>query len=304
MEINQTVVFSNRPYGKYITIYRGGFDRKTKKGIDPCKRSDRPVDDLIKTSVSRYWNYPKYPIEDGLTLGFSEINKPFSDQFISIGKFFFGENFEDQVKDLKTDEFVAVDGEWITVFTCCEELVFYKKDKDHPFTPKKVTKDCTKASKFYKTWNSFGKYTVDTKKHTVRGYNFSSVDFQVIRPISSNNLFRNFLPEYGKRVYKKLQESWEDYFLRLYDLQPIDLSESWSYTSEEISEFQKEADKKIAELRQAERELEERKKTPGYCENCGEPASLVVDPYEEDMYGVKIHKWLCPRCFDSYAGDI
>ena len=41
------------------------------------------------------------------------------------------------------------------------------------------------------------------------------------------------------------------------------------------------------------------------CEMCGsEDAELLVDPFEEDMNGIIVMRWLCSSCYNSIAGDI
>ena len=302
----QSVVFHNYPYGMYIKLYRGGFDRENKKGMDPCNRSETPVEDIIKSRISYFWHSSDtYPMKRGVIL--SAMNKYDNsiskEQFIRVGKFFFGEDFEEKIADIKEDEFIAVDGEWMLVFSHCNELVLYKKTNDS-FVPKKVTKECTQFSKFYQTWNRFGSYIGKTNrgKYTVKGYDFGKVDF-VITGAPSH--YREFLPEYGKTVeMKSMTEPWEAYSDRIYELPPIDLSKSWAYTKEEEAEFEEEAEKRIQEIRENERKLEERKHTPGYCELCGEPADYVVDPYDEDINNITVYRWLCPDCLSSIAGDI
>lgn len=298
----QSVVFHNYPYGMYIKLYRGGFDRKNKKGMDPCYRSSIPVNDIV---IGRTLD-DHYPIERGIIL--SAMNKYDNsiskEQFIRVGKFFFGEDFEEKIADIKEDEFIAVDGEWMLVFSHCGDLVLYRKDINN-FIPKKVTKECTEYSKFYKTWNNLyvSRYSKNEKgKYTVKGYDFGKVSFVLTSPPSH---YRDFLPEYGKTVeMKSMSEPWDEYVDRIYKLPPIDLGKSWDYTEEEMSKFKEEADKIIQKNKEEERKLEERKHTPGYCEMCGEPAEYVVDPYDADIYNITVYRWLCPHCLTSIAGDI
>ena len=298
----QSVVLHNYPFGLYIKLYRGGFDKENKKGIDPCFRSSDPVNDIVSGRIPK-----EYPIERGITLAAMNMkndNGISRERFISVGKFFFGEDFEEKMVNLKEDEFIAVDGEWMLVFSHCNDLVLYRKENNN-FIPKKVTKECTAYSKFYKTWNNLGSFRLcknEKGKYTVKGYDFGKVDFVLASPPSH---YRDFLPEYGKTVEMKgMSEPWDEYADRIYKLPPIDLGKSWDYTEEEKSKFKEEADKIIQKRKEEERKLEERKHTPGYCEMCGEPADYVIDPYDADIYNITIYRWLCPSCLTSIAGDI
>lgn len=43
----------------------------------------------------------------------------------------------------------------------------------------------------------------------------------------------------------------------------------------------------------------------GYCDVCGAPnASYVIDPFDDEINGVKNHRWLCKDCYNDCLGDI
>jgi len=43
------------------------------------------------------------------------------------------------------------------------------------------------------------------------------------------------------------------------------------------------------------------------CEDCKklrEDVKKVIDPYQEDIYGVVVMRWLCPQCAQDLCDDI
>lgn len=41
------------------------------------------------------------------------------------------------------------------------------------------------------------------------------------------------------------------------------------------------------------------------CEYCGAPnASYVVNPLDEEIYGIQVKKWMCDKCYEDALGDI
>jgi hypothetical protein len=102
------------------------------------------------------------------------------------------------------------------------------------------------------------------------------------------------IPEYFVGELDELygQSYYHSYWLRcceiLYNVDPIDLNESWDWTDEEkaaITEAKRIAEEEEERKRQ---ELEERKNTPGYCRICGAPDAEYI-PFEE-MY-------MCRDCY-------
>lgn len=100
----------------------------------------------------------------------------------------------------------------------------------------------------------------------------------------------------------KLMEKFANY---LWKIEPFCLDESWDYTDE-----QKQYIKDVrAEIRRKEldrlAELERRRNTPGYCDDCGcECAEWVIDPFDYEMYGAKNYCWLCDDCYHERCMDI
>ena len=90
---------------------------------------------------------------------------------------------------------------------------------------------------------------------------------------------------YGQSYY---HSTWLRCCEILYNVDPIDLNESWDWTDEEkaaIAEAKRLAEEEEERKRQ---ELEERKNTPGYCRLCGAPDAEYI-PFEE-MY-------MCRDCY-------
>ena len=109
-----------------------------------------------------------------------------------------------------------------------------------------------------------------------------------------NDLKYMLIPEYFvgelEELYGKSYHHlyWAQCCEFLYNINPIDLNESWDWTDEEkkkIIEAKRIAEEEAERKRQ---ELEERKNTPGYCHLCGAPDAEYI-PFEE-MY-------MCKDCY-------
>lgn len=74
----------------------------------------------------------------------------------------------------------------------------------------------------------------------------------------------------------------------LYNVDPIDLNESWDWTDEEKAAIAEEKRIKEEEEERKRQELEERKNTPGYCHLCGSEHAEWI-PFEG--------MWLCEDCY-------
>ena len=102
------------------------------------------------------------------------------------------------------------------------------------------------------------------------------------------------IPEYFVGMLGELYEKsynhevWLKCCEILYNMDPIDLNESWDYTDEEKEQIRLEAEEKERKEREAAEELERRKHTPGYCRLCGAENAEYI-PFE-DMY-------MCRNCF-------
>jgi hypothetical protein len=285
----QTIVFNDFASG-YFELYRGGaavfgneiigkdkYKRLTKK--DWCK------DD----QVAPFYLSPQASNDD---FNPTENQKVMFD-FLGIDYNYVLENRRNG-KELK----IPVSRNFKCVFTKNGEIVIYDGD----ITPDPVRKSKTVKTlcKWYKEWGkrySFHQY----KETNSDGF---QVDGWVFKPGSKyvicssyhflQDLKYSLIPEVFvgelNEVYDKSyrHENWLKCCEILYNMDPIDLNNSWDYTDEEkeaIAEAKQVAEEEEERKRQ---ELEERKNTPGYCHLCGAEHAEYI-PFEE-MY-------LCRDCY-------
>ena len=269
----------------FFLFFRGGYDKETKKGLDPYEFDVDPV--------STYKGYaPSYPVKHGYM-----IHAHSSDERFRVGKFFFGESFE-----LESGQDYVASGDYMLCFDKSLRTVFYKKGD---LAPERVTKHCKTRNKFYKEWiKPFCEYQLEfIPPCDITGYSFKKGQQYLVCSGSSINYYE-ILPEIARL------ESFKEVRIRpeiseyLWNLEPIDLSQSWDWSDEEKAEFERKFAEIDEERRKAAEELEERKATPGFCDVCGEPAEYVEDPYDYDMYGEHHMRWLCPTCYHDACMDI
>ena len=187
------------------------------------------------------------------------------------------------------------------VFTKNGDIVIY--DGDVTPDPVRKTKHVKTLCKWYKEWGKkFSFYEMKEKNpdgFDIDGWEFKKGSKYVI--CSSFHFLQALkymlIPEYFVGELDELygQSYYHSYWLRcceiLYNVDPIDLNESWDWTDEEkaaIAEAKRVAEEEEERKRQ---ELEELKNTPGYCRLCGAPDAEYI-PFEE-MY----------MCRDCYYGS-
>lgn len=187
------------------------------------------------------------------------------------------------------------------VFTKNGDIVIY--DGDITPDPVRKTKHVKTLCKWYKEWGKkFSFYQMKENNpdgFDVDGWEFKKGSKYVI--CSSFHFLQDLkymlIPEYFVGELDELygQSYYHSTWLRcceiLYNVDPIDLNESWDWTDEEkvaIAEAKRLAEEEEERKRQ---ELEERKNTPGYCRLCGAPDAEYI-PFEE-MY----------MCRDCYYGS-
>jgi len=187
------------------------------------------------------------------------------------------------------------------VFTKNGDIVIY--DGDVTPDPVRKTKHVKTLCKWYKEWGKkFSFY--ETKEKNPDGFDIDGWEFKkgskyVI--CSSFHFLQDLkymlIPEYFVGLLDELYEKsytheiWLKCCEILYNVDPIDLNESWDWTDEEkaaIAEAKRLAEEEEERKRQ---ELEERKNTPGYCHLCGAPDAEYI-PFDE-MY----------MCRDCYYGS-
>lgn len=70
-------------------------------------------------------------------------------------------------------------------------------------------------------------------------------------------------------------------------------------------EFEKEYKRIRRERTKIRKELRRCKKVPRRCKHCRKQSGeWRVDPYYEEMYGIKYEGYICDDCYNSSLGDI
>lgn len=200
-------------------------------------------------------------------------------------------------KELK----IAISRNFKCVFTKTGQIVIY--DGDETPDPVRKTKKVKTLCKWYKEWGKKYQFHHLIQENPdgieVSGWVFKPGSKYVICDTFHflQDLKYSLIPEYFVGLLDELYEKsyyhsyWLDCCEILYNVDPIDLNESWDWTDEEkaaIAEAKRIAEEEEERKRQ---ELEERKNTPGYCRLCGAPNAEYI-PFEE-IY----------MCRDCYYGS-
>lgn len=285
----QTIVFNDFASG-YFELYRGGAAVFGNEIIGKDKYNRLTKKDWCKGDyIAPFYLSPNAPNDD---FNPTENQKVMFD-FLGIDYNYVLECRRNG-KELK----IPVSRNFKCVFTKNGEIVIY--DGDVTPDPVRKTKTVKTLCKWYKEWGkrySFHRY----KEENPTGF---QVDGWVFKPGSKyvtcssfhflSDLKYSLIPEYFKGKLDELYEKscYHSYWLEcceiLYNMDPIDLNESWDWTDEEkdaIAEAKRIAEEDEERKRQ---ELEERKNTPGYCRLCGAPDAEYI-PFEE-MY-------MCRDCY-------
>ena len=285
----QTIVFNDFASG-YFELYRGGAAVFGDEIIGKDKYNRLVKKDWCKDKKpGAFYLLPQAPNDDFNT---TENQKVMFD-FLGIDYNYVVENRRNG-KELK----IPVLRNFKCVFTKNGEIVIY--DGDVTPDPVRKTKTVKTLCKWYKEWGkrySFHRY----KETNPDGF---QVDGWVFKPGSKyvvcssyhflSDLKYSLIPEYFVGRLDELYEKsyYHSYWLEcceiLYNMDPIDLNDSWDWTTEEkaaIAEAKRIAEEEEERKRQ---ELEERKNTPGYCRLCGAPDAEYI-PFEE-MY-------MCRDCY-------
>lgn len=178
----------------------------------------------------------------------------------------------------------------------------------------KETKSCKTLTQYVKNWyhNPWpimsSMFPVEILSHKFK----NNKDFVYFT--YSHRYLKNLIPEIFVDVptWNKFLCSDAAYFNcdlvfeKLYDLPPYNLSNSYDY-SEEIKTRMKHEQEQHEEIleRINEEKLSNDEIPDGHCEICGFPyASWVADPYEEEIYGSTIMRWLCDDCYNDLSMDV
>lgn len=285
----QTIVFDSFADG-YFKLYRGG----AAVFGDEIIGKDKYGRLLTQTQNGKEYVQPfflrPYKPNDDWT---PTEDKKMMLEFLGIDYNYVLENTRNG-KEIK----IPVSKNFKCVFTKNGDIVIY--DGDVTPDPVRKTKHVKTLCKWYKEWGKkFSFYEMKEKNpdgFDIDGWEFKKGSKYVI--CSSFHFLQDLkymlIPEYFVGELDELygQSYYHSHWLRcceiLYNVDPIDLNESWDWTDEEkaaIAEAKRLAEEEEERKRQ---ELEERKNTPGYCHLCGAENAEYI-PFE-DMY-------MCRHCF-------
>lgn len=179
----------------------------------------------------------------------------------------------------------------------------------------KDAKTCNSLSKSVKTWyhkplpSTSSDYPVDVLTHKFK----SNKDFVYFT--YSHLYLKNFIPEIfvDDTKWNGVLNGTVSYFNPDYvyetlynEFEPYNLSNSYDYSEEVKARMQREQEirEEIQERINAEK-LANGEIPDEYCEICGSVfASLVADPYDEEIYGETNMRWLCDDCYNDLCQDI
>ena len=285
----QTIVFDSFADG-YFKLYRGGaavfgdeIIGKDKYGRLLTKTRDG------KQYVQPFFLRPYKPNDDWTPTE----DKKMMLEFLGIDYNYVLENTRNG-KEIK----IPVSKNFKCVFTKNGDIVIY--DGDVTPDPVRKTKHVKTLCKWYKEWGKkFSFYGMKEKNpdgFDIDGWEFKKGSKYVI--CSSFHFLQDLkymlIPEYFVGLLDELygKSYYHSYWLEcceiLYNVDPIDLNDSWDWTDEEkaaIAEAKRLAEEEEERKRQ---ELEERKNTPGYCHLCGA---------ENAEYIPFIGEYRCRDCF-------
>ena len=288
----QTIVFDSFADG-YFKLYRGGAAVFGDEIIGKDKYGRLFTETQNgKEYVQPFFLRPYKPNDDWTPTE----DKKMMLEFLGIDYNYVLENTRNG-KEIK----IPVSKNFKCVFTKNGDIVIY--DGDVTPDPVRKTKHVKTLCKWYKEWGKkFSFYQMKENNPDgfyVDGWEFKKGSKYVI--CSSFHFLQDLkymlIPEYFVGELDELygQSYYHSTWLRcceiLYNVDPIDLNESWDWTDEEkvaIAEAKRLAEEEEERKRQ---ELEERKNTPGYCRLCGAPDAEYI-PFEE-MY----------MCRDCYYGS-
>lgn len=266
----QTIVFNDFCSG-YFELYRGGAAVFGNEIIGKDKYNRLTKKDWSKDAqIAPFYLLPQAPNDD---FNPTENQKVMFD-FLGIDYNYVVECRRNG-KELK----IPVSKNFKCVFTKNGEIVIY--DGDVTPDPVRKSKTVKTLCKWYKEWGkrySFYQY----KAQNPSGF---QVDGWIFEPGSKyvvcssyhflQDLKYSLIPEYFvgllDELYEKSyrHENWVKCCEFLYNMDPIDLNDSWDYSDEEKEQMRLEAEEKERKEREAAEELERRKQTPGYCSICG-----------------------------------
>ncbi len=329
----QTISYSGD--SNYFRLFRGGIDPSSvvkggyfsEKGLDPynrtsvmqrsemCSLCDPVRDGLLSQSIKRgamlHADYKTY------SMGYE---KYLEYRLARMGEFFGIQN------KIEHKEQTYVNMDLMCCFTYDGRAVLFKSSAK-PVRSETYLTNYTKLAEEWGVEKIYG--TPKKNQYHVHFWKFKNKSDYIICSLDDDLLF-TLLPALYDEKLKKLKqmihkaaiyascnskpdehcpkttaEYVQEYNELLWNIEPFSLNDSWDY-SDEQKQYIKEVREEIAEQkRKAYEELQRRKDTPGYCDDCGaENASWVADPFAEEMYGTTEMCWLCESCYSNRAMDV
>lgn len=285
----QTIVFNDYA-GGYFELYRGGaavFDGEI-IGKDKYNRFTTRERDR-KNYVVPFYLRPYKPTDDF---------DPTEDQKMMLEFLGIDYNYVLECRKNGKEIKIPVSKNFKCVFTKNGEIVIY--DGDVTPDPVRKTKKVKTLCKWYKEWGKrYSFYTLKDQHpdgFIIDGWEFKPCSKYVICSSFDflSDLKYSLIPEYFVGLLDELYEKSYNYEVwlkcceMLYNIDPIDLNESWDWTDEEKSAIVEAERLKQEETERKRVELETRKNTPGYCHLCGADHAEYI-PFE-GMY-------LCRDCY-------
>ena len=276
----QSIIYN----GDYVVLYRGGYDRENRKGLDRFVRRRNPLTEWSPTGPS--------DIANGM-LGQPDTGR--ANQF-------FG--YTGNPRDL------VIDGSWKVCFDADSRMVLYPKSVKDP--KRVVGKSKTKSGRFLE-WTRSGKYATDGPPWVWHGWEFKDPRDYLILDVTLWEIYRLLPDQYEAIVMKDLEpgidprfsgKTYQEITWAFWELDPVDLDDPWDYSDAQKIEIAKANDRRRAEKLAEKRELERLRKLPGHCCVCGaDGAKLSMNPLSigwGDLGGET--EWLCERCWEEKYG--
>ena len=269
----QTIIYN----GRYAVLYRGGYDKENRKGLDPYQRCRNP-----------FQRDPKSEIAEGFLLHTSSLKEK-ADKF-----FGYPNDNRDQY----------IDGHWKVCFDAQARLVLFDASLKNP---KRIVEKSKTRSKKFQEWTRYGQHATGGPPWVYHGWKFKDPGDYLIIDIDVRWLYK-LLPDEAEKIipepwnYDYQKVAWE-----LWELDPINLDDSWDWSDQKKLEIAAYNDSLRALERKKREELEILKKTPGHCCICGAPGAKLSAIPGSLGWGDTVPSetfWICERCWnDRYENE-
>lgn len=202
-------------------------------------------------------------------------------------------------RTLDTQQIIENIDPWLC-FTESNELIMYFGE-DKPVRKQKTVKTLTKHRRF---WQNSNHWWGENEKHIYDYWSVKNPDKLLIFD-SHLDYMMNLFPELPHKFNSYMWFLSEDKRELLIDNEPFKCSDEYDYSDEEKAEIIRKEKEAEEERQRRLWEIEERKRTPGFCSCCGsEHAEYVIDPFDYEINNQRNYRWLCTDCYNSICGDI